>query len=120
MRRSIKWSKNLAEQDRFSGTVLIAKGNNIIYQKAEGHADKEKNIKNDINTKFNLASMNKMFTAVAIAQLVEQKKVDFTEKLIKYVPNLPEKIFGQITIEQLLTHTSGTGDFFLECLILWK
>jgi D-alanyl-D-alanine carboxypeptidase len=75
-------------------------------------ADKQKSSKNNINTKFNLASMNKMFTSVAIAQLVEKNKLSYNDKIIKYLPNLPEKTFGEITIEQLLTHTSGTGEIF--------
>jgi CubicO group peptidase (beta-lactamase class C family) len=104
--------EDLSNTDKFSGTVLIAKGNKLIYQNALGFADKAINAKNNINTKFNLASMNKMFTGVAIAQLVEKNKLNYTDQLIQYLPNLPEKTFGKITIEQLLTHTSGTGDMF--------
>lgn len=104
--------ENLAKDDKFSGTVLIAKGNKILYQKAVGFANKEHNIMINIDTKFNLASMNKMFTGIAIAQLVEKNKLSFNDKVIKHLPNLPEKTFGKITIEQLLTHTAGTGDFF--------
>lgn len=104
--------EDLSAKDKFSGNVLIAKGNEIIYQKAVGYADKEKDIKNNINTKFNLASMNKMFTGLAIAQLVEKNKLSYSDKIVKYLPYLSEKIFGNITIEQLLTHTSGTGDIF--------
>jgi CubicO group peptidase (beta-lactamase class C family) len=105
-------AEELSNNDQFSGTVLIAKANKIIYQKAAGFSDKEQKRKNNINTKFNLASMNKMFTGIAIAQLAEKNKLSYTDKLVKYLPNLPEKTFGSITIEQLLTHTSGTGDFF--------
>ncbi len=107
-----KLVEDLSSKDKFSGTVLIAKENNIIYQKAIGFSDKENNHKSNINTKFNLASMNKMFTGIAIAQLVEQNKLLYSDKVLKYLPNLPEKIFGKITVEQLLTHTSGTGDIF--------
>lgn len=103
--------ENLSNTDRFSGTVLIAKGDKILYQKATGFANKAQNSKNNIDTKFNLASMNKMFTGVAIAQLVEKQKLNYTDKVIKYLPNLPEKTFANVTIEQLLTHTAGTGDF---------
>jgi CubicO group peptidase (beta-lactamase class C family) len=104
--------EDLSNNDKFSGTVLIAKGNKILYQKAVGLADKEHNSKNNIDTKFNLASMNKMFTGIAIAQLVEKNKLNYSDKVVKYLSNLPEKTFGKITIEQLLTHTAGTGDFF--------
>ncbi|TAE28579.1 MAG: class A beta-lactamase-related serine hydrolase [Candidatus Kapaibacterium sp.] len=104
--------ENLSNNDRFSGTVLIAKGNTILYQKAVGLADKERNVKNDINTKFNLASVNKMFTGIAIAQLVEKNKLRYSDKLVEHLPNLPKQTFGKITIEHLLTHTAGVGDIF--------
>jgi CubicO group peptidase (beta-lactamase class C family) len=104
--------ENLSKNDDFSGTVLIAKDDKILYQKAVGMSDKIKKIKNDINTKFNLASMNKMFTSVAIAQLVEKNKLAYSDKITKYLPQLPSSTFGEITIDQLLTHSSGLGDFF--------
>ena len=104
--------ENLSANDAFSGTVLIAKGSTILYQKAVGLADRERNSKNDINTKFNLASMNKMFTGIAIAQLVEKNKLRYTDKVVQHLPNLPKKTYGKITIDHLLTHTSGAGDIF--------
>jgi CubicO group peptidase (beta-lactamase class C family) len=104
--------EDLSKNDAFSGTILIAKGDSVLYQKAVGYANKEQKSLNNINTKFNVGSMNKMFTGIAIAQLVEQKKLNFGDKLITHLPNLPAKIFGDITIEQLLTHSAGTGDFF--------
>lgn len=104
--------EDLSNKDAFSGTVLIAKGDKIIYQKAVGLSNKEQNMKNNIETKFNIGSMNKMFTGIAIAQLAEKNKLHYSDKIISYLPNLPKKIFGDITIEQLLTHSSGTGDFF--------
>jgi D-alanyl-D-alanine carboxypeptidase len=103
---------DLYKNDKFSGTILIAKDDKILYQKAVGYSDKERNLENNINTKFNLASMNKMFTGLAIAQLVENGKLNYSDKLVKHLPHLSEKIFGSITIEQLLTHTAGTCDFF--------
>jgi CubicO group peptidase (beta-lactamase class C family) len=103
---------SLSNGDKFSGTVLIAKGKEILFQHAFGQADKEDNINNDINTKFNIASMGKMFTGIAIAQLVEKGRISYTDKVMRYLPDLPENVFGKITIEQLLTHRSGLGDFF--------
>ncbi len=105
--------EDLAKKDEFSGTLLIAKGDKILYQKAVGYSNKEKKSKNTIDTKFNIGSMNKMFTSVAIAQLVEKNKLNYYDKLITHLPNLPEKIFGEVTIEQLLTNSAGTGDFFI-------
>ncbi len=104
--------EKLSNEDRFSGTVLFAKGNDILYQKAVGFSNLENKTLNNINTKFNLASMNKMFTGVSIAQLAEKRKLTYSDKVIEYLPNLPDSTFGNITIEQLLTHTAGTCDFF--------
>nr|MBK9652478.1 beta-lactamase family protein [Bacteroidota bacterium] len=107
-----KMVEDLSGKDKFSGTVLIAKDGKIVFQNAQGFADKQLKSKNNIDTKFNLASMNKMFTSIAISQLVEKNLLSYTDKVVKYLPNLPEKTFGKITIEQLLTHTSGAGDIF--------
>ncbi|MGH7250103.1 MAG: serine hydrolase domain-containing protein, partial [Minisyncoccia bacterium] len=66
-----------------------------------------------MDTKFNLGSMNKMFTAVAIAQLVEQGRLSFEDPLAKYMPNFPDKKSSQkIRISHLLSHTSGLGNYF--------
>src|SRR5262249_38682917 len=68
---------------------------------------------NRIDTKFNLGSMNKMFTAVAIAQLAEQGKLDFSDTISKHWPDYPNKEAAEkITIHHLLTHTSGLADYF--------
>ncbi len=104
--------EDLSNKDKFSGTVLIAKDQNIIYTKAIGLANKEQNSTTNLDTKFNLASMTKMFTSIAIAQLVEQKQIKFSDKIVKILPSLPKNIYGKITVHQLLTHTAGTGDIF--------
>lgn len=105
--------RTLVSEDRFSGTVLIARGDRIIFQKAYGLAEKGFKVPNKIDTKFNLGSMNKMFTAVAIAQLVEAGKLSFDDTLAKVLPEYPNRLAAEkITIHQLLTHTSGLGDFF--------
>jgi CubicO group peptidase (beta-lactamase class C family) len=69
---------------------------------------------NDVNTRFNLGSMNKMFTAVSIMQLVEAGKLSLNDKLSKYADDtwLPKDISSEITIAELLSHTSGLGSFF--------
>jgi len=104
----------LAENEAFSGTVLIAKDQQILFQQAFGQANKSFAIANNLTTKFSLGSMNKMFTAVATLQLIEQGKLNFDDKLIDYVDSswLPKEGAEQITIRQLLTHTSGLGNFF--------
>ncbi len=102
-----------AADDRFSGVVLVAKGDRVIFNKAYGLADKANNIPNKLDTKFNLGSMNKMFTSIAIAQLVQAGKLTYDTTLDKALPEYPNKeVAAKITIHQLLTHTSGLGDFF--------
>jgi CubicO group peptidase (beta-lactamase class C family) len=76
-------------------------------------ANKSNNTANNVDTKFDLGSMNKMFTAVAIAQLVERGKLSFTDTIGKLLPDYPNKaVADKVTVEQLLTHTSGMGSYF--------
>jgi D-alanyl-D-alanine carboxypeptidase len=84
-----KYLDGLAAADDFSGTVLIAKGATPIFQKAYGLASKEYNIANRVDTKFNLGSINKVFTQVAIGQLLDQGKLTLDDKLGKYLPDYP-------------------------------
>ena len=102
-----------ASQDRFSGVALVVKGDRIIFNKAYGMAERGFGAPNKLDTKFNLGSMNKMFTSVAIAQLVQAGKLSYDDTLRKALPDYPnQQIAEKITIHQLLTHTSGLGDFF--------
>ena len=103
----------LADADVFSGTVLLAKDGVPIFIGAYGVANKDFNVPNRIDTKFNLGSMNKMFTAVAIAQLVERGKLSFDDPLSKFLPDFPDKAAAEkIKIKHLLTHTAGLGGYF--------
>lgn len=101
----------LAQRGTFSGVVLLSDQNGVLYQSAKGMADLRYQVPNNTDTKFNLASMNKMFTAISILQLAEAKKLSLTDKLVRYIdPALFAKgDFDQITIQQLLSHTSGLG-----------
>jgi CubicO group peptidase (beta-lactamase class C family) len=102
----------LVNKRKFSGSVLIAKREKPIFSYSSGFANIEKQIFNRLDTKYNLGSMNKMFTAIAIAQLAQQGKIDFSDSLTKYIPDYPNPEFASVTIHQLLTHTGGTGDIF--------
>jgi CubicO group peptidase (beta-lactamase class C family) len=107
--------KKLADADVFSGTVLLAKDGVPIVKAAYGMANKDFNVPNRIDTKFNLGSMNKMFTAVAIAQLVERGKLSFDDPLSKFLPDFPDKASAEkIKIKHLLTHTAGLGGYFTQ------
>jgi CubicO group peptidase (beta-lactamase class C family) len=103
----------LAKDDRFSGVVLIARGNQILLQRAWGKANREANVLNTLETQFRLGSQNKMFTAVAVLQLVEAGKLSLHEPIGKYLPDYPnEELASKVTIHHLLTHSGGTGDIF--------
>ena len=70
---------------------------------------------NKINTKFNLGSMNKMFTGVAIVQLAQQRKLSFDDLVGKHLSDYPNKeVREKVTIHHLLTHTSGMGLYWIE------
>lgn len=102
----------LVAEDKFSGAVLIAKNSKPFFLKAYGMANKKENIPNNIDTKFNLGSMNKMFTAIAIAQLAERGKLSFEDTIGKHLPEYPNRLVAEkVTIHHLLTHTSGMGDY---------
>ncbi|MBA4745991.1 MAG: beta-lactamase family protein [Muricauda sp.] len=92
----------------FSGVVLLAKGDSIVYNQAYGHASKEWKAPNSIDTKFNLGSITKIFTAVGIIKLVEQGKLKYENTIADIISDYPNKeVAKSITIHQLLTHTSG-------------
>ena len=103
----------LAGEDEFSGAVLVAKDGRVLFSRAYGLADRNRRIPNTLRTRFRIGSMNKMFTAVAILQLVEAGKVKLTAPLGKYLPDYPNRdVATKVTIHHLLTHTGGTGDIF--------
>lgn len=107
--------KNLEKENNLSGVVLIAKNGKSIYREAFGFANLPDSIKNKPDTKFNLASINKMFTAIAIMQLVESGKISLQDKVGKYLADYPNKtVADSVTIHQLLTHTSGMNSFWEE------
>ncbi len=102
-----------ASEGRFSGAAIIAKNGVPIFSAAYGLANREKKVPNQLNTKFRIGSMNKMFTATAIMQLAQAGKLRLSDPLIKYLPDYPNKNFaGKVTVHELLTHTGGAGDIF--------
>jgi CubicO group peptidase (beta-lactamase class C family) len=103
----------LAAEGRFSGSVLLAKGGTPLFQKAYGLANRPFDVPNRVDTKFCLGSMNKMFTAVAVAKLVEQGTLAWDDPVGKHLPEFPNvAVREKVTIHHLLTHTSGLGSYF--------
>ena len=102
----------LARSGRFSGVALVAKDGRPILRSVYGQANRTAGKRNRMTTQFNLASMGKMFTGVAVAQLVQAGKVRFQDPVGRYVPSLPKRIGDRVTVGELLDHTSGLGDYF--------
>ena len=106
----------LAEHNLFSGVVLVAKDDSILYLGAFGEADKEHGTPIQPDTRFGLASITKTFVTVAIAKLVEEGKLSWEDPLGKFFPDFP--VAGareRVRIEHLVTHTSGLRDFTGYC-----
>ncbi|WP_420127125.1 serine hydrolase domain-containing protein [Longimicrobium sp.] len=102
-----------AEADRFSGVVLLARGGRIVHHQAYGMADREAGRANTLDTRIGTGSVPKMITGVAVAQLVEQGRLKFTDTLGAVLPDYPnEDARRHVTIHHLLTHTSGVRDPF--------
>jgi CubicO group peptidase (beta-lactamase class C family) len=103
----------LVAVDLFSGAVVVAKDGKTVFAQAYGLADREKKTPNTLKMRFRLGSMNKMFTAVATLQLVQKGKLDLKAPFGNYLTDYPNKdVASKVTIEQMLSHTGGTGDIF--------
>lgn len=95
-----------AAAGRFSGAVLVSNGGQVRFREAYG-----RDISPD--TRFCIGSMGKMFTAVAVMQLIQQRRVQLSDTIAKLLPTYPNtRIAREVTLEHLLTHSGGTGDFF--------
>jgi len=100
-----------AALDLFSGTVIVADHGKIVYAGAYGEANKDHRVPNRLDTSYNIGSIGKTFTAVAIMQLVEAGKLRLDDRLSKHLPDFPFPEKDTITIQQLLNHSSGLGDY---------
>ena len=110
-RQSLAQSLDVYLKDRaFNGVALVAAGDELILLQPYGLANVEKQEAFDVNHQFHIASVSKSFVAVSILQLVEQGKLSLDQTIESYFPEMPNA--NQITIHQLLTHTSGlySGD----------
>jgi D-alanyl-D-alanine carboxypeptidase len=108
-------AEKAAALDEFSGVVLIARNGAPIFQAAYGLADREKKIPNRTDTRFNIGSINKSSTGLAARQLIAQGKIAPGDTIEKYLPDYPNRDAATtVTVGQLLSMTSGIGDFFNE------
>src|SRR6266542_5106949 len=112
-RRLDAFVDKLAQPGRSSGAIMVVKDGKVLLEKAFGLASRAWNAPNRIDTKFNLGSMNKMFTAVAIAQLYENGKLKLDDKVGHFLPDFANAdVRDKVTVRQLLSHTSGLADYF--------
>lgn len=102
-----------AETQFFTGVLLVAKDDAVLYQKAFGMADRERGVPNGLATRCNIASMGKTFTAVLVMQLVEQGKLSLDTPIRAYLPEYRIPNADKITMRHLLTHTSGLSNYML-------
>jgi CubicO group peptidase (beta-lactamase class C family) len=103
-------AKTRADAKQFMGSVLIAKGDQLLFEKSYGSADMQWNVPNSKESIFRIGSVTKQFTAACILLLEEQGKLKTDDLVSKYVPNTPPA-WANITIYHLLTHTSGIPNF---------
>jgi CubicO group peptidase (beta-lactamase class C family) len=102
----------LVARDLFSGTVLITHDGKQLFFKSYGLANKDFAVANTNDTRYNVGSINKVFTKAALMQLRDEGKLDFSKTLRTYLPDYPSDLADRVTIKQLLDFTSGMGDFF--------
>jgi D-alanyl-D-alanine carboxypeptidase len=101
------------EGGAFSGVAHLVAGDRVVYSRAFGQADRTAGIANTTATRFNIGSINKVFTAVAIGQLVAAGKIALDDPLAKHLPDYPQDdVTRRITIQQLVEHSAGLGDIF--------
>ena len=113
VQRAAEFIERLADAEVFSGAVLIAKGDSVLYQAAHGMASHRFAVPNKVDTKFAIASIAKPFTSVAIMQLVEAGLISLDDAASDYLSEdwLSPSIGERIQIRHLLSHTSGLGDW---------
>lgn len=103
--------QELYPENEPGAAVLILKGDKIVYDQGFGIADLEKGDKIDGNTFFNIASVSKQFTAIAMLKLASEGKVSLEDDIKKYFPEFKGEFFKDVKIKHLLSHSSGIGDY---------
>lgn len=106
-----------AKRSRFNGVVLVAYKNQILFEKAYGYKDPIAKKKLNIHSSFELASVSKQFTAASILKLEEMGKIELDQPLSKYFPDFK---FKNISIQDLLKHTTGLWDYMYLTEAYWE
>jgi CubicO group peptidase (beta-lactamase class C family) len=103
--------KSFYDNGMFHGIVYVSKNDSIIYNNSYGLANYDYEVPFSNETKVRLASLSKPFTAILILQLVEEGKLNLSDKLSSYYPDLRIEGIKNVTIHHLLTHSSGLSDY---------
>jgi len=103
------WFQILYKKEKFNGSVLLSQKGKVVFSKSYGYAGVENLQKLDEHSSFNLASVSKQFTAMAIVLLHEQSKLGYDDRLSKFVPEMAQ--YEDVTIKDLLHHTSGLPEY---------
>ena len=114
VRRVRAFLDSLSRAEQFSGVISISRRGSAVFERAYGHADRERRLPNTIETAFNLGSINKLFTSIAIRQLAADGRLALDSTLARAWPGFPDTgIARRVTIRQLLDHRSGvSGNIF--------
>jgi CubicO group peptidase (beta-lactamase class C family) len=110
IKQADKWLAKLQEDKKFNGAVLLIKNDAVLLKSVYGFTSASQTEKLQRNSSFRLASVSKQFTAAAIMLLKQQNKLDFDDAITKFLPDLP---YGNVTVRNLLNHTSGIPDIYM-------
>jgi D-alanyl-D-alanine carboxypeptidase len=98
----------------FSGVLLLARNGKPVFNYAGGLEDRERGVPMSPQSRLGMASIGKLFTTVAVMQLVQAGQIDLDAPVGRYLPDYPNAAVAQkVTVNELLTHTGGTGDVFV-------
>lgn len=106
-----EWLQQMHDEHKFNGGVLLIKKGEVLFKKTYGYTDYKRSKELTPSSSFRLASVSKQFTATGIMLLKEQGKLDFDDSITKYLPKLKYK---EATIRNLLNHTSGIPDAYMD------
>ena len=109
---------SLADQNQFNGSVLIAEKGKVLYSAGKGYSNEITKEKNNSQTIFETASCSKQFIGVGIVLLHRENKINYTDDITQYIPELTN--FKGVTIYDLLRHTSGIPEFLGQFRTDWK
>jgi CubicO group peptidase (beta-lactamase class C family) len=96
---------------KFSGALLVARGSQVLVRGAYGLANRDTKQENRVDTRFRIAAVTQLFTAVAVLRLAQDGRIRLDDRIGKYVSEIADKPLARATIQQLLTHTSGAADY---------